>query len=166
MTDLTILHASNSLYPLTHGLFSKSTPRFIVQQQHSAPVHIRHHDADELVQDQTKNTSRGRRSRPEYDTSFLSPPVNTWKSPNRQRRHRPTRSQSAPPGPDRRPKLEATPEAAVENNIIALEALKPPSSCPLQSKSFSTFGSIGTTRGGELLPPPPPLRAFSFLIKH
>ncbi|EAU83744.1 hypothetical protein CC1G_05648 [Coprinopsis cinerea okayama7 len=54
---------------------------------------------------ETSNTSgngrgtRPSRSRtPRYDTSLLSPPINTWKSPRPRPKHRPTRSQSAPPG--------------------------------------------------------------------
>jgi hypothetical protein len=107
------------------------------------------------------------RSRPEHETidnALLSPPINTWKSPHRKRRHRHTRSHSAPAGPGRRPRLETVPEDTPEE-IPALQVLRPPNSFgrPFQQKkSYSSFASIGTTRGGELLPPPPPLCTYTF----
>lgn len=165
MTDLTVLHGPRSLYPLTHGLFSQSTTRFVVKPHVSPPNHHSYHDTPPPDQGQTENQKPRGRLRPEYDHAFLSPPVNTWKSPHRQRRHRPTRSQSAPPGPDRRPKPEAMAAPVTENIIISVEALKPPAVRSLLPKrSYSSFERIGTTRGGELLPPPPPLRMYDSVV--
>ncbi|KAF5346900.1 hypothetical protein D9756_010612 [Leucocoprinus leucothites] len=194
MADLTVLHGSNSLYPLTHGLFSKSTPRFTVIHPYTpaSDIHdvssegsVQHEIAPEDSEEgergrgREERRSRGRRvSRPEYDSSFLSPPINTWKAPRespqqqqqqqrpQQRRHRSQRSQSAPPGPERRQRrLETVLEVSeFDSESLSPLALRQPNSprspllLPKARSASSSFGTtIGTTRGGELLPPPPPL---------
>jgi len=88
------------------------------------------------------------------DSNLLSPPVNTWKS---RPRHRPTRSQSAPP--ERRtpaPDVHED-EKGPESTTFNHEALGFVPRSP--TRSFTAFTiDRQTTRGGELVRPPPPLR--------
>ncbi|KNZ79051.1 hypothetical protein J132_04751 [Termitomyces sp. J132] len=95
---------------------------------------------------------RKSRSPRRYDSALLSPPPHTWKSRPRPR-HRPSRSQSAPP--ERRIRREEEIVDAAEEKPIELAPLdfmqpKPPG-------SVTAFPSVPTTRGGELIRPPPPL---------
>lgn len=85
------------------------------------------------------------------DQSLLSPPINTWKSAQRQRtRHRPTRSQSAPPS---RTYFER-PDSHIDSPPLVGPQV------PKRRQTAHTLNTIGTSRGGELLRPAPPLREF------
>ncbi|KIM43972.1 hypothetical protein M413DRAFT_372330 [Hebeloma cylindrosporum] len=167
MTDLTVLVSPLPLYPETRDFtFGRRTSRPL-----SKPIMVTlETEIDEAEEaDQRKPqilpppvdtdfispTSPPRRSRTPrvVDSNLLSPPVNTWKS---RPRHRPTRSQSAPP--ERRiaaPEVnedEREPESATFNH----EALGFVPRSP--TRSFAAFKlDRQTTRGGELVRPPPPL---------
>ena len=164
MTDLTVLVSPLPLYPDTKDFtFGRRTSRPL-----SKPIMVTlETEIDEAEADQREPqvlplppdtefispTSPPRRSRTPrvVDSNLLSPPVNTWKS---RPRHRPTRSQSAPP--ERRtpaPDVEKGPESATFNH----EALGFVPRSP--TRSFTAFTiDRQTTRGGELVRPPPPLR--------
>ncbi|KAG6916358.1 hypothetical protein DXG01_007194 [Tephrocybe rancida] len=102
--------------------------------------------------------STPRRSRsPRFDSTLLSPPPHTWKSRPRTR-HRSSRSQSAPP--ERKVRKEVVEEAeeaeeAAEEPPVELEPLD--FVRPTPRRSLTAFPSIPSTRGGELIRPPPPL---------
>lgn len=86
------------------------------------------------------------------DTHLLSPPANTWRS---KPRHRPTRSQSAPP--ERR----SPPAASQEDRLLQFSNLEGDLSAisvglTIKRSSTATL-SRPITRGGELVRPPPPL---------
>ncbi|KAF8900826.1 hypothetical protein CPB84DRAFT_1847070 [Gymnopilus junonius] len=104
------------------------------------------------------------------DSNLLTPPVNTWKAARP--RHRPTRSQSAPPerrnsagpgvGVGGSPTSQyfgsttaLTPTAAFNYNQPPLLLAGPRNT----KRSFTSFTvDRQTTQGGELVRPPPPLR--------
>ncbi|KAF5319458.1 hypothetical protein D9619_008469 [Psilocybe cf. subviscida] len=171
MTDLTVLVSPIPLYPetrdFTFGRRSKTPkgrPPIMVtleteieqgadDQRQRTPV------ASPIETDFTQPATRPRRSRtPQVvDQGFLSPPVNTWKS---RPRHRPTRSQSAPPerrSPGPAPPTEEEEKEQKEAQIFNQEALGFRKRNP--NRSFTAFNGIDrpSTRGGELVKPPPPL---------
>ena len=87
------------------------------------------------------------------DSNLLSPPVNTWRS---RPRHRPSRSQSAPP--ERR----SPPAPSQDVRILEFNNLEGDSSPialgrALKRSSTPTLLNRPITRGGELVRPPPPL---------
>lgn len=95
------------------------------------------------------------------DSNLLSPPANTWRS---RPRHRPTRSQSAPP--ERR----APPAASQEDRLLEFNNLEEGSSAlalgrALKRSSTPTL-SRPLTRGGELVRPPPPLCMSSMYLSN
>ena len=178
MTDLTVLVSPLPLYPDTRDFtFGRRTSRPL-----SKPIMVTlETEIDEVEADQRKPqvlppvdtdfvspASPPRRSRTPrvVDSNLLSPPVNTWKS---RPRHRPTRSQSAPPerriaapaGHEDEDEDEKEPESATFNH----EALGFIPRSP--TRSFTAFTiDRQTTRGGELVRPPPPLRKFTTHRKH
>ncbi|PPR04878.1 hypothetical protein CVT26_012719, partial [Gymnopilus dilepis] len=116
------------------------------------------------------------------DPNLLSPPINTWKSrpPPTRPRHRPTRSQSAPPERRTPPSAGGVGIGAGENVSPTLQhfgsttALVPTTGAafgehynqpPLllasrnPKRSSASFNSLTkqSTQGGELIRPPPPL---------
>lgn len=174
MTDLTVLISPTPLHvhmaknrPFS---FRRSAPCLIKpvmvtleterEQKHEKPAE----EAAADIRSQTRR--RGRALSRILDPNLLSPPINTWKSsdppiaiPTRLRRHRPTRSQSAPPA--RRLSSE-------QENLYPSEPfiLIPPSTAIARSfprRSFSSY-SEGRTGLGHLLPPPPPLRKSPFVF--
>ncbi|CAA7264473.1 unnamed protein product [Cyclocybe aegerita] len=108
---------------------------------------------NEFIQPPTSPQRRSRSPRV-VDRSLLSPPVNTWKS---RPRHRPTRSQSAPP--ERRTPLITLDEEPPKFPLPD-DDNQPLATIPrIQKRSCTSFTSAtkGSTRGGELVRPPPPL---------
>ncbi|KAH6897808.1 hypothetical protein BKA70DRAFT_1116022 [Coprinopsis sp. MPI-PUGE-AT-0042] len=156
MSDLTVLVSPTPMIPQTRGLFGRR------QSQFSRPIMVTLESEPDSTQDSaTLKSAAGvsetaaRRGRPSRDTALLSPPINTWKSPRP--RHRPTRSQSAPPGGIRLEKHQdsAEQQEAKRKSFELSEAiLNRPPVRPL--KSFNSSFS-NTPRPGELLRPPPPL---------
>ncbi|KAF8962915.1 hypothetical protein BDZ97DRAFT_1662412 [Flammula alnicola] len=165
MTDLTVLVSPIPLYPETRDFsFGRRS-----KPAQTRPIMVTlETDIDEEADEErtpveppvetdfiAPPTSPPRRSRTPrvVDSNLLSPPVNTWKA---RPRHRPTRSQSAPP--ERR---VATPtgeeEKRRESSTFDLESLGFKQRNP--NRSFTSFTTIdrNTTRGGELVRPPPPL---------
>ncbi|KAG5643980.1 hypothetical protein DXG03_009269 [Asterophora parasitica] len=156
MTDLTVLISPMPLYPAMKPAFTFGRRNL---QPASRPIMVTletEKEPDEFERDESKQRrlpTPPRRSRsPRFDSSLLSPPPNTWKSRPRPR-HRPTRSQSAPPGGRGRDGEEKrVPEAPVE--IVApLDFTR-----PTPRRSLTAFPSGPSTRGGELIRPPPPLQ--------
>jgi len=85
---------------------------------------------------------------------LLAPPVNTWKSRSRSQtrrsRHRVTRSQSAPPG-----RISSSIEdrqREVDHPLVSAGTV-----WPIPRRSVTSFSLGSSTRGGELIRPPPPL---------
>jgi len=168
MTDLTVLVSPLPLYPDTKDFtFGRRTSRPL-----SKPIMVTlETEIDEAEADQrnpqvqvdtdfTSPRSPPRRSRTPrvVDSNLLSPPVNTWKS---RPRHRPTRSQSAPP--ERRTPVSDVheDEKGPESTTFNHEALGFVPRNP--TRSFTAFTiDRQTTRGGELVRPPPPLRKCIF----
>ncbi|KAG6827868.1 hypothetical protein H0H92_010168 [Tricholoma furcatifolium] len=156
MTDLTVLISPVPLYPaMKPGFtFGRRNP-----QPHTRPIMVtleteREPDNDGYASDDGNKASsppRKSRSPRRFDSTLLSPPPNTWKS---RPRHRPTRSQSAPP--ERKIRKESLDmEELVEKEKIELAPLD--FMRPTTRRSLTAFPLDPTTRGGELIRPPPPL---------
>ena len=171
MTDLTVLISPTPYLPAARGLFSKksafTTPIMVTLEREQelsespdgsrSPTPEFDASGQYATRDPPVRESRARRSREPRvkDHGLLSPPVNTWKAPRP--RHRPQRSQSAPP--ERR----SPPVQAIEG----LEGRKSPERQQVHPQDFAirprmrtatTYPSgMITSRGGELARPPPPL---------
>lgn len=97
MTDLTVLVSPIPLYPGNNSMFSLGS------QQRPIMVTLETTIDESLTQAEADSTpgrdKHGSQDpvRTVVDPAFLSPPVNTFKSRPSRPRHRPTRSQSAPP---------------------------------------------------------------------
>lgn len=173
MTDLTVLVSPMPLYPsMKQGfVFGRRTPR-----PASRPIMVTLEsevdpEEPEVADDASQSSnqphlasppSSPRRSRsPRFDSSLLSPPVNTWKSKPRPR-HRPTRSQSAPPERSvfQAPEGDAEPVPDVPLDLTPVTYVRGAS-----KRSLTAFPSGPSTQGGELIRPPPPLREF-FVVLH
>jgi hypothetical protein len=172
MTDLTVLVSPIPLYPDTKDFsFGRRTTRPL-----SKPIMVTLETEIDGEADQRKAqgqspadtdfispTTPPRRSRTPrvVDSNLLSPPVNTWKS---RPRHRPTRSQSAPP--ERRVLVsdvqedQKVPEFPTFNHeTLGFIPRKP-------TRSFTSLAvDRPTTRGGELVRPPPPLRKSKYTLE-
>ena len=169
MTDLTVLVSPIPVYPGTKDFtFGRRSLRPLTPIMVTLEREI-DGEADEeasktkpLVNDTdfiNPPASPQRRSRAPtiVDSNLLSPPANTWRS---RPRHRPTRSQSAPP--ERRLSL---PAVCHEDQFSELNNLEGNSSTfslgrALKRSSTPTLLSRPITRGGELVRPPPPLCTF------
>ncbi|KAF5376430.1 hypothetical protein D9615_008653 [Tricholomella constricta] len=156
MTDLTVLISPMPLYPAMKPTFAfgrrnpqpASRPIMVTLETEKEP------DEEEADDSQLQTQSfPPRRSRsPRFDSSLLSPPPNTWKSRPRTR-HRPTRSHSAPPGGRSRQKEEEEkPKSEAPLELAPLDFVR-----PTPRRSLTAFPSGSSTRGGELIRPPPPL---------
>ncbi|KAJ6552050.1 hypothetical protein DFH09DRAFT_601082 [Mycena vulgaris] len=108
--------------------------------------------------------SAARTAGPYRDPALLSPPINTWKARPRSRtenqrpRHRPTRSQSAPPTQTTfvLPVELPSPTASVDNfNLTSRKPMRRSRTSFTPGYSYVAEGM--TMRGGELVRPPPPL---------
>ena len=165
MTDLTVLVSPIPIYPETNEFtFGRRpvrtlTPIMVTLEteidkeadQEASKVTSPINDEDFI----TSPTSPKRRIRTPttVDSNLLSPPVNTWRS---RPRHRPTRSQSAPPerrSPPAPPQdvriLEFNNQEGDPSAISLGRALKRSSTPTLLNRPI--------TIGGELVRPPPPL---------
>ncbi|KIL63061.1 hypothetical protein M378DRAFT_187149 [Amanita muscaria Koide BX008] len=102
---------------------------------------------------------RGRtRSRIILDPNFLSPPINTFTS--RRSRHKPTRSQSAPPGGAVSRILLEPFEQTASPSIQKFIPISPSAAINnFNRRSFTSLveSSGGKRSNGDLLPPPPSL---------
>ena len=153
MTDLTVLVSPIPIYPEQNEfIFGRSlrplTPIMVTLESEID----QEADQEEISQFNHKvpptTPNRRVRSPTTVDNNLLSPPVNTWRS---RPRHRPSRSQSAPP--ERR----SPPATSQDSSAIVLgRALKRSSTPTLLSRSI--------TRGGELVRPAPPLCMSSHVV--
>lgn len=155
MTDLTVLISPQPFYPSTKGFtFGRSrTP----PASRPVMVTLETEPDPDLEADEEHSTAESSKRRMHFasqqNSSLLSPPVNTWKSPERTRpRHKPTRSRSAPP------ELRISQQESGSAFDLSDPFLVSPLSARTPKRSFTVASS---TRGGELLPPPPPLCEFS-----
>lgn len=157
MTDLTVLVSPIPIYPETNEFtFGRRRPvrplTPIMVTLESEIDEEADQEADPPINDSdfiTPPTTPKRRitTQTTVDTNLLSPPVNTWRS---RPRHRPTRSQSAPP--ERRP-----PPAPLEFNNLEGDSSAIALGRALKRSSTPTLLNRPITRGGELVRPPPPL---------
>lgn len=165
MTDLTVLvspipiypesnefvFGRRSLRPLTPIMVTLETEIDKEADQEASKVESPTNDKDFITPPSTPK--RRIRTPTTVDNNLLSPPVNTWRS---RPRHRPTRSQSAPP--ERR----SPPTSSQDVRILEFNNLEGDSSAialgrALKRSSTPTLLSRSITRGGELVRPPPPL---------
>uniref|UniRef100_A0A8H8CGM2 Uncharacterized protein n=1 Tax=Psilocybe cubensis TaxID=181762 RepID=A0A8H8CGM2_PSICU len=169
MTDLTVLVSPMPLHPVPSGNFTFGRRSFRAQNR---PIMVTlETEVDEeadgqkpVVESPTNGdfidppTSPPRRPRPPrvVEPDLLAPPVNTWKS---RPRHRPTRSQSAPPERRVAPPVDLSAsqeEGSQEQKVFYKEALGFKQRNP--NRSFTAFNlNRHTNQGGELVRPPPPL---------
>ncbi|KAJ7280021.1 hypothetical protein C8J57DRAFT_1301399 [Mycena rebaudengoi] len=165
MSDLTVLVSPIPLYPSPRSASPFASPFASLASRRSrspSPIMVT------LETSPTTSTSpeseNAARKHP-HDPLLLSPPINTWKAV---RRHRPTRSQSAPPTqtafviPPREdahaPSHDPPPRQASVDDLHVRPARRPPP--PRRSTAFGyAYVAEGgmTMRGGELVRPPPPL---------
>ena len=165
MTDLTVLVSPIPIHPETNEFtfgrrpFRPLTPIMVTLEteideeadQEASKVQSPINDVDFIT---PPTSPKGRiRTPTTVDSNLLSPPVNTWRS---RPRHRPTRSQSAPP--ERR----SPPAPSQDVRILEFNNLEGDSSAislgrALKRSSTPTLLSRPITRGGELVRPPPPL---------
>ncbi|KAF8811352.1 hypothetical protein BYT27DRAFT_7089630 [Phlegmacium glaucopus] len=164
MTDLTVLVSPIPLYPETKDFtFGRRSSRPLtpimvtleseIDEEASASASKAKSPVNDMdFINPPALPQRRTRSPTIVDSNLLSPPTNTWRS---RPRHRPTRSQSAPP--ERRP----LPAASQEDRPPEFSNLEGDSSPfvlgrALKRSSTPTL-SRPITRGGELVRPPPPL---------
>ncbi|KJA15835.1 hypothetical protein HYPSUDRAFT_71787 [Hypholoma sublateritium FD-334 SS-4] len=178
MTDLTVLVSPIPLYPAPRAPlpFGRRTPRpasrpimVTLESEIGDDVADRPHtptsatDSDFIAR--PNEPVRRSRSPRVVEPHLLSPPVNTWKS---RPRHRPTRSQSAPPERRTPPEPTAVSEEGYAQPVPEGERI--PFSFDTErlgferrnpNRSFTAFARADrhapTTRSGELVRPPPPL---------
>ena len=165
MTDLTVLVSPMPIYPETNEFtFGRRsvrplTPIMVTLEseideeadREASKVKSPVNDPD-FISPPT-SPKRRIRSPATVDSNLLSPPVNTWRS---RPRHRPSRSQSAPP--ERR----SPPATSQDVRIVGFNNLEGDSSAiaigrALKRSSTPTLLSRPITIGGELVRPPPPL---------
>ncbi|CAK5263299.1 unnamed protein product [Mycena citricolor] len=184
MADLTVLvspiplyahqkAASSSVTSLVSSIVRSSSPSPLATRRNRAPSPI----MVTLESAPLPDESAARREQMRRDIALLSPPMNTWKSP--QNRHRPQRSQSAPPTQTsfRREEVEIRRTGSPVDDAIFRPQQFPPGLIPDTSRINGigsrqtprrsvTAGHGGyayvaeggmTMRGGELVRPPPPL---------
>jgi len=181
MTDLTVLVSPTPLYPgtrdFTFGIRKKPALRpIMVTLEKEIETQSQSLEADPSASSdgsspgETGELQRNRHLSQRHtivDPDLLSPPVNTFKASRHSRttRHRPTRSQSAPP--ERRARTqenEREPGVSEDSwqgsesllaQVPSRRAATPPSLSFGNSRSFT-----GRTGPGELVRPPPPLCKF------
>lgn len=179
MTDLTVLISPTPLYapmmtsrfPFRRSTSNLITPTMVTLETErepevcESPVADNSEPAQEPVQDSEslQPKRRGRASSRIVDPNFLSPPVNTFKAAGYRphaKRHRPTRSQSAPPARLLEPTEQQTPSPP-QPFVPDFPSTAINRSFP--RRSFTSYSSEAIARKvglGNLLPPPPPLRKF------
>ncbi|KAJ7472057.1 hypothetical protein FB451DRAFT_1367900 [Mycena latifolia] len=167
MTDLTVLVSPIPLYPAPG---SGSPFASLASRRNRSPSPIMVTLESEPLPETHESAARTAGPSSYIDPGLLSPPINTGKAPRpRSRaedfrpRHRPTRSQSAPPaqttfvmapGPP-------SPSASVDNFNLAVRK-------PIRRSFTSGYSYVAegmTMRGGELVRPPPPLRSSSNQVR-
>lgn len=162
MSDLTVLVSPIPLYPRPPSPFSIASRR----NRSPSPIMVT------LESERPSGSeSDARTAGPSMDLALLSPPINTWKARNRSStesyrpRHRPTRSQSAPPTQIAFVNADEQPPPPTSVDDISVPVQKPP-----MRRSATSFGSGYsysaegmTMRGGELVRPPPPLCALPLI---
>lgn len=170
MTDLTVLVSPMPLYPMPKSFVfgrsrSPASPRPIMvtlETEVDPDDNSQNQAEDESASsphphsDPTPRRSSRRRSPGDTNPALLSPPVNTWKSPRTCPRHRPTRSQSAPP--ERRTSTE--PRSENRDSLPAGTTLQLQRPHPTRTTSFAA-----EKVPGELIRPPPPLCEFSLSVE-
>ncbi|KAJ7689043.1 hypothetical protein B0H17DRAFT_1067566 [Mycena rosella] len=157
MTDLTVLVSPIPLYP-SPSLASRRGSRS------PSPIMVT------LESEQLASTSEStaRTAGPYIDLALLSPPINTWKARSRSRtetgrpRHRPTRSQSAPPTQTTFVNAPGPPSPSASVDDFGFHDVSPRIPIRRSRTSFTpgySYVAEGgmTMRGGELIRPPPPL---------
>ncbi|KAF8151520.1 hypothetical protein B0H34DRAFT_784706 [Crassisporium funariophilum] len=168
MTDLTVLVSPIPLYPDTRDFaFGRRTSRPVskpimvtleseVDEAADKPHSPKVRSPEEMdFLEQPPSLPRRSRTPRIVDSSLLSPPINTWKS---RPRHRPTRSQSAPPERRIQPLIILD-----EKKTILVPDTDSADEDPLgfvprnPKRSFTSFTSRPINRTGELVRPPPPL---------
>ncbi|KAJ6510727.1 hypothetical protein C8R45DRAFT_1207598 [Mycena sanguinolenta] len=169
MSDFTVLVSPIPLYPRPSSPFTS-----IASRRNRSPSPIMVTLESSPPSEASISESQARTAGPSEDPALLSPPINTWKSRPRSRtesrrpRHRPTRSQSAPPTqttfvvPAEPFSPAPVPTSADDLNLSARSGVPPVRRPPRRAAStfgagysYSTEGM--TLRGGELVRPPPPL---------
>ena len=164
MTDLTVLVSPIPIYPETNEFtFGRRSVRPLTPIMVTLETEIDEEADQEAAKDKSPTndmdfitpptTPKSIRTPTTVDSNLLSPPVNTWRS---RPRHRPSRSQSAPP--ERR----SPPAPPQDVRILEFNNLEGDSSTialgrALKRSSTPTLLSRPITRGGELVRPPPPL---------
>ena len=160
MTDLTVLVSPIPLYPERKDFtFGRSPLRPIMvtleteideeADQSASKVQSSIDDKD-FINPPPNSTQKRIRTPTIVDSNLLSPPTNTWRS---RPRHRPSRSQSAPP--ERR----SPPAASQDDRILEFNNLAGDLSGITLARSLkrSSIPTPQTRSGGELVRPPPPL---------
>ncbi|KAF8731513.1 hypothetical protein AX14_004762 [Amanita brunnescens Koide BX004] len=157
-----------SRFPFRRSTSNLITPTMVTLETErepevcESPVADNSEPAQEPVQDSEslQPKRRGRASSRIVDPNFLSPPVNTFKAAGYRphaKRHRPTRSQSAPPARLLEPTEQQTPSPP-QPFVPDFPSTAINRSFP--RRSFTSYSSEAIARKvglGNLLPPPPPL---------
>ncbi|KAJ7226995.1 hypothetical protein GGX14DRAFT_555577 [Mycena pura] len=182
MADLTVLVSPIPQYPLYPSSASSVAAR---RNRSPSPIMVTLEPAPARATSEPESVART--ARPAMDPGLLSPPMNTWKARPRphprgdgdsrglrptgtgtHHHHRPRRSQSAPPtqtafdhtalAPPPQPTLPVSAATAEDFDPTAVRR-----HAPRRTQAFGagySYVSGGMTlRGGELVRPPPPLRA-------
>lgn len=166
MTDLTVLVSPMPLYPaMKQGfIFGRRESNPVSRAPIMVTLESEIDPEEEADEGQSSGKPhslspstprKGRVRPPRLDSTLLSPPINTWKSKPRPR-HRPTRSQSAPP---ERTIFKESKEDSLVVSDVAVDPIRSTYTLPLP-KPTRSFTDFPTTHGGELLRPPPPLCEF------
>ncbi|KAJ7140079.1 hypothetical protein C8R43DRAFT_928722 [Mycena crocata] len=157
MSDLTVLVSPIPLYPGPSSPFSSVASR---RNRSPSPIMV----TLESEAAASMSESAARTAGPSVDPALLSPPINTWKARPRsltesQRpRHRPTRSQSAPPTQMEFVIAAEPPSPAASVDNFNLNVRKPVRRSRTSFGAGYSYVAEGMTmRGGELVRPPPPL---------
>jgi hypothetical protein len=157
MTDLTVLVSPIPLYPSNNTLFSRGP------QPQRRPIMVTLETTiDETLTQAEADSTPGRDAhgsqravRTVVDPALLSPPVNTFKSRQNCTRHRPTRSQSAPPG---RRVSQETQQQNCQQEEDPYRFLRPERRAstppPTRGINFSP-PTVGRLTGEPVRPPPP-----------
>ncbi|KAF8198283.1 hypothetical protein K438DRAFT_2016358 [Mycena galopus ATCC 62051] len=164
MSDLTVLVSPIPLYP---GPRPSSPFASIASRRKRSPSPIMV-TLESTPPSQTESESAARTAGPSLDHALLSPPINTWKARPRSRtetRHRPTRSQSAPPTQTAfavaaepfSPAPTSVDDLNVQRSVPVRRPPPPRRSATAFGGGYSYSAEGMTMRGGELVRPPPPL---------
>ncbi|KAJ7328961.1 hypothetical protein DFH08DRAFT_883598 [Mycena albidolilacea] len=170
MSDLTVLVSPIPLYAGPSSSRSRSPFSSVASRRNRSPspIMVTLESSESVASGSTAISESAARTAPFIDPGLLSPPINTWKS---RPRHRPTRSQSAPPTQTSFVVPALADEQQPRRSIDDWRARPAPAGVPMSEpvprqgrapmrRSATSFGAAGygySTRGGELVRPPPPL---------